>query len=138
MRVRSAEHDGDPLVAQRGYLIGPHDGPVLNEPTGQTHAVGIVTTPVGAGPVLGIEPARVRGRVVDLPSVWRDADELRRLVDEGGLVHDGSEVLAGQVTGTHMVDGPGGLRPAASGLAAVKAAVWAAQHARAYEPWFAY
>lgn len=62
--------------------------------------------------------------------------DLGRLVAEGVLLHDGSPVLAEEVTGTHMVDGAAGLRPTVSGLAAVKAAVWAAHHARVYEPWF--
>ena len=100
--------DGDALVAQRGYLIGPHDGPVLNEPTGHTHAVGIVTTPVGAGPVLGVEPARVRGRVVDLPSVWRAADDLRRRL----LREDGADAMLDLTTAALE----SGLRPALPGL----------------------
>ena len=83
-------HDGDAFVAHRGYLIGPHDGPVVNEPTGQTHAVGVVTTPVGAGPALGVEPARV---FVAHPIQDRTDDEMRALAE-----HAVDDVLAA-VTG---------------------------------------
>ena len=55
-----------PLRADRGFLIGPHDRPVTNEPTGETFAVGIVTTPVGCRAALGLDPAAVAGRVVEL------------------------------------------------------------------------
>ena len=68
---------GEPFVARTGFLIGPHEGPVVNEPTGETHAVGVVTTPVGAGPVLGAEPAPLRGEVVDLGAVWEPLRDLR-------------------------------------------------------------
>jgi len=61
------------LRAERGFLIGPHDRPVINEPTGETFAVGIVTTSVGCRAVLGVEPAMIAGRVVDLMAAWRRA-----------------------------------------------------------------
>lgn len=69
---------GVPLVAGRGFLIGPHDRPVVNEPTGETHAVGIVTTAVGCQAVFGLLPSRLRGRVVELEAAWAPAGELRR------------------------------------------------------------
>ncbi|MEO5965650.1 MAG: hypothetical protein ABIR11_09320, partial [Candidatus Limnocylindrales bacterium] len=59
---------GSSLVATTGFLIGPHDRPVVNEPTGETFAVGIVTTPTGCRAALGIDPAAVAGRVVHLES----------------------------------------------------------------------
>ncbi len=74
---RGARH-----LAARTSLIGPHDGPMVNEPTGETHAVGIVTTPVGAGAALGVDPGSLRGEVVDLEQRWPAATGLRdRLVD---------------------------------------------------------
>ena len=66
-----------PLLATGGFLIGPHDRPVTNEPTGETFAVGIVTTPVGCRAVLGLDPAPVAGRVVDLLGAWPAATDLR-------------------------------------------------------------
>jgi AraC-like DNA-binding protein len=66
-----------PLRAERGFLIGPHDRPVTNEPTGETFAVGIVTTPVGCRAALGIDPALIAGRVVDLMETWPAAADLR-------------------------------------------------------------
>ncbi len=67
--------------AERGSLIGPHDGPIVNEPLGETHAVGIVTTPVGCAAALGVEPIAIRGSVVDLESWWPAATPTRdRLV----------------------------------------------------------
>lgn len=68
---------GPTLRADRGFLIGPHDRPVVNEPTGETHAVGIVTTAIGAGPVFGVRPAHLRGRIVDLAPAWPVAEALR-------------------------------------------------------------
>lgn len=68
---------GPALRATRGLLVGPHDRPIINEPTGETFAVGIVTTPVGAEAALGIRPARHRGRVDDLDDAWPRAGALR-------------------------------------------------------------
>jgi hypothetical protein len=59
---------GTTLRADVGFVAGPHDRPVVNEPTGETNAIGIVTTPVGCGPILGHAPRELRGRVVDLAS----------------------------------------------------------------------
>ncbi len=73
-------------LARRGSLIGPHDGPMVNEPQGETHAVGIVTTPVGAAAALGLEPGSIRGEVVDLEARWPAATSLRdRLVELDGV-----------------------------------------------------
>jgi hypothetical protein len=35
----------EPFRAETGFLIGPHDRPVTNEPTGETFAIGIVPRP---------------------------------------------------------------------------------------------
>ena len=70
--------EGTALVAETGFLIGPHDRPILNEPLGETFCVGIVTTPVGCRPALGLAPATLRGRVVDLLQAWPRAVGLRR------------------------------------------------------------
>jgi AraC-like DNA-binding protein len=66
-----------PVRAERGFLIGPHDRPVTNEPTGETFAVGIVTTPVGCRAALSVDPAAVAGRVEDLMEAWPTATDLR-------------------------------------------------------------
>lgn len=65
------------VVADTGFLIGPHDRPIVNEPLGQTYCVGIVTTPVGCRPALGLAPAALRGRVVGLLTVWPRAVAVR-------------------------------------------------------------
>jgi AraC-like DNA-binding protein len=70
--------EGTALVADTGFLIGPHDRPIVNEPQGETYCVGIVTTPVGCRPALGLAPAPLRGRVVDLLQAWPRAAALRR------------------------------------------------------------
>ena len=44
---------GVSLSAETGFLIGPHDRPVVNEPQGETYCVGIVTRPVGCRPSFG-------------------------------------------------------------------------------------
>lgn len=76
--------NGAAYRAEEGFLLGPHTGPVVNEPTGETYAVGVVTTPIGCRPVLGIWPAKIRGRVVDLVAGWARAAVVRgRLLGSG-------------------------------------------------------
>lgn len=65
------------VTAEEGFIIGPHDRPVLNQPLGETYCVGIVTSPVGCRPCFGLAPAPLRGRVVDLTEVWPRAVSLR-------------------------------------------------------------
>ncbi|MBM7789489.1 helix-turn-helix domain-containing protein [Tenggerimyces flavus] len=69
--------EGEPFLAERGWLAGPHDGPVLNAPTAETHAVGIVSTPVGCRALFGVDPSPLRGRVEDLEHAWPAATALR-------------------------------------------------------------
>jgi AraC-like DNA-binding protein len=76
--IRLVAGDGPAFVAADGFLLGPHDRPVLNEPLGETHCFGVVTTPVGCRAVFGLRPASVRGKVVDLPAAWPAAAALRR------------------------------------------------------------
>lgn len=73
-----ADGAGEPFLATTGFLIGPHDRPVINAPTGETYCVGIVATPVGCQALFGVAPAPLRGRVVDLESAWVRANRLRR------------------------------------------------------------
>lgn len=68
---------GEPFVAERGWLAGPHDRPVITVPTAETLAVGIVATPVGCRALFGVDPAPLRGRVVDLVPAWPAAVPLR-------------------------------------------------------------
>ena len=75
--IRQTPAGGAPFLATTGFLIGPHDRPLTNEPTGRTDCVGIVTTPVGCRAVFGVDPAPLRGRVVDLGTAWRAAPALR-------------------------------------------------------------
>lgn len=106
---------GEPFTAGTGFLIGPHDRPIINAPTAETYCVGIVTTPVACLAVFGVEPSSIRGRVVDLASAWPPAVELRsRLLG----MSDPTEMLA-------LVDDvlAGGLAPAVPGLDRCAAAV---------------
>lgn len=71
---------GDPIrqndfLAVTGFLIGPHDRPIVNEPLGETFCLGVVTTPVGCRAAFGVDPGPLRGRVVDWPhaAVLREA-----------------------------------------------------------------
>lgn len=68
---------GHTLRATSGFLVGPHDRPAVNEPTGETHAVGIVTTPIGCEAVFGVPAAELKGRAVDLEWAWSAAGDLR-------------------------------------------------------------
>ncbi|MQA07872.1 MAG: helix-turn-helix domain-containing protein [Pseudonocardiaceae bacterium] len=77
--IRQTPDDGaGPMFeAGTGFLIGPHDRPIVNEPLAETYCVGIVTTPVGCRVVFGVDPAPLRGRVVDLTAAWPAAADLR-------------------------------------------------------------
>lgn len=77
--IRQTSAAGPAFLATTGFLIGPHDRPIVNEPTAETFCAGIVTTPVGCRAVFGVDPAGLRGRVVDLATTWPTA---RRLRDE--------------------------------------------------------
>ena len=69
--------EGEGIRAGRGVLLGPHARPVVNEPLGETFAVGIVTTPVGCETVFGISPVSIRARVMELEQVWPAATWVR-------------------------------------------------------------
>ena len=83
---------GDPIIAtadagsatsvrnDRGFLIGAHDAPVINEPTGETYAVGIVTTAVGCAATFGAPARTLAGRVVELEATWSAARDLRKML----------------------------------------------------------
>jgi AraC-like DNA-binding protein len=91
---------GPRFVAETGWLAGPHDGPVINAPTAETVAVGVVTTPVGCRAVFGVDPAPIRGRVVDLSAVWLPAVRLRaRLLATVDLASSLEWVEAALLTG---------------------------------------
>jgi AraC-like DNA-binding protein len=70
--------DGERVLEHEGLLVGPHDRPIVNEPTGETFAVGIVTTPIGCEAVFGVRPATIRGSVAALGEHWSDAQTVRR------------------------------------------------------------
>lgn len=71
--IRQTPASGPDHLATTGFLIGPHDRPIVNEPTAETHCLGVVTTPVGCRAVLGLAPAGLRGRVTG----WGPAERLR-------------------------------------------------------------
>jgi AraC-like DNA-binding protein len=91
--IRVQASGRSPLVAREGFLLGPHDRPVLNEPLGETHCFGVVSTAVGCRAVLGLRPAAVRGQVADLPTVWPAATALRRALLEHGSLDSLEEAL---------------------------------------------
>lgn len=68
---------GEPFVADRGFLVGPHDRPAINEPTGETYAIGIVATPIGCEASFGVRPSTIRSQAVDLEGAWSQASTLR-------------------------------------------------------------
>jgi AraC-like DNA-binding protein len=74
--IRQTPAGGEPYLATDGFLIGPHDRPIVNEPTGETHCLGVVTTPIGCRVVFGLDPAALRGRVTGWPRAARLRAEL--------------------------------------------------------------
>jgi AraC-like DNA-binding protein len=89
---------GTQFAADTGFLIGPHDRPLTNEPTGRTDVVGVVTTPIGCRAVFRVEPTVIRGRVVDLLEAWPPGRRLRAELlaggDSGSLLDRTEAVLA--------------------------------------------
>lgn len=77
LRVIPDDGAGEPLVAEEGVVIGPHDRPVINEPLGETFALGVVSTAVGCASAFGLEPGRLRGRAEAL-TAWPAGRALRR------------------------------------------------------------
>jgi AraC-like DNA-binding protein len=90
--IRQTPAAGSPFLATTGFLIGPHDRPIVNEPTGETHCLGVVTTPVGCRAVLGLDPADLRGRVTGWPPADRLREELHGTPDE--LLRQAERTLA--------------------------------------------
>ena len=78
--ITQIPNDGqaEPFDAVTGFLIGPHDRPIVNEPSAETHCVGIVTAPAACRAVFGLDPAPLRGRIVDLLAAWPAGVPLRR------------------------------------------------------------
>jgi AraC-like DNA-binding protein len=86
IRQVPADGRGEPFLADRGFLIGPHDAPIVNEPLGLTWAVGVVATPIGCRAAFGVEPAAVRGRIVE--PTWPAFGAVREaLAAELGVSH---------------------------------------------------
>ena len=69
--------------AVRGFLLGPHDRPLVNEPTAQTHTAVVVLRPAACAAVLGISPAPLRGRAVELDEHWAHAASARERLRQG-------------------------------------------------------
>jgi AraC-like DNA-binding protein len=119
--IRQTPAGGAPFLATTGFLIGPHDRPLTNEPTGRTDCVGVVTTPVGCRAVFGVDPGPLRGRVVDLGTTWRAAPGLRAelLAGDGdpGRLLDRTETVL--VAGLDETDR--GLARCAAAVAALEA-----------------
>ncbi len=68
---------GEPVETDQGFIVGPHDQPVWNEPTGETFAVGIVATSVGCRALFDLAPAPLRGTVGELGTTWPEGLGLR-------------------------------------------------------------
>ncbi len=107
--IRQGPQGSGALTAMtRGFLIGPHDRPIVNEPTAETHCAGVVLRPAACQVVLGLAPAPLRGTVTELDRQWRPAAEVRaRLInrtdDPEALLRDFAQLLS-QRLGTERPD----------------------------------
>lgn len=81
------------VTTERGFLVGPHCAPTTNQPLGETYAVGIVTRPIGCLQIFGVEPSKIRGRVLELEPQWPTAKSLREQL----LVCDSAREAIGKV-----------------------------------------
>jgi AraC-like DNA-binding protein len=103
---------GEAFLATEGWLAGPHEGPVINAPTAETFAVGIVATPVGCRALFGVDPAPLRGRVVGLPA---------HLTALRGVLTAEPEPALAQVEASLAVEEVPGWRRCADAVAALEA-----------------
>jgi AraC-like DNA-binding protein len=118
--IRQTPAGGPEFLATTGFLIGPHDRPLVNEPTGRTDCVGVVTTPVGCRAVFGVAPAAIRGGVVDLLAAWPAGRALHT-----GLLADGDDAgsMLDRTVGVleaGLEETDGGVRRCAEAVAALE------------------
>jgi len=99
--------DGPAVTTDRGFLVGPHTRPVINEPTGETYAVGIVGTPVGCEALFGVAPRTLKGRVLLLEEVWPAAAALREQLLAAADKHGMLDVLESFLV-AHLGPAPAG------------------------------
>lgn len=102
--IIEAPEDGPRQRFETGFLIGPHDRPVWNEPTGETYAVGIVTRAVGCEAVFGLAPAELRGEVVELQEAWPRAAALREQLLAAASPQAKLDVIEDALAGCHVPD----------------------------------
>lgn len=91
IEVTADDGKAETLRSEEGFLIGPHDRPVVNQPLGETFAVGIVATPVGCEALFGVAPREVRGRALPVTEAWSEAADLRHTLRQAA---SGEEMLA--------------------------------------------
>lgn len=76
--IEQVPQDGRGEACRRPDLLcGPHTGPVVNRPLGETHVLGIVARPGACEAVFGAKAWAVRGRIVDLRDHWRGVELVR-------------------------------------------------------------
>ncbi|MEM9034870.1 MAG: AraC family transcriptional regulator [Actinomycetota bacterium] len=97
--IRYSIAEGPVVETAEGFVAGPHDRPATNEPTGETHAVGIVTTATGCARLLGRGPRPLRGRVLPLGQAWSRGERLRAEAIACADPDDVLRVLLTELTG---------------------------------------
>ena len=112
---------GEAFVATSGWLAGPHDRPVVNAPTADTWAVGVISTPVGCRALFGVDPTPIRGRVVDLLAAWPAAAALRAALLAAAGPRECLDLAEEALRAGLRPDGPG-VRRCAAAVAALEAA----------------
>jgi AraC-like DNA-binding protein len=88
--------------AERGFLIGAHDRPIVNRPEGRTFCVGVVATPVGCAMTFGVAAEPLKRRIVGLAGTTLDgselAAELRALAEPESILDLVTSMLAARVS----------------------------------------
>lgn len=78
LRIKTSHSLNNELLSTSGFLTGPHDQPITNEPLGETYAVGIVAKPVGTYSLFGIPPIHIRASVLSLCDIWAEYDDFQQ------------------------------------------------------------
>jgi len=101
LRMTEPGEDAEVLDVTGAWLAGPHERPILNQPTGETHAVGAVFQPGGIGAFIAGPIDAITNRILPLdeaaPSLVPQ-DTLSAETDPDAAIETLTAALAGAMT----------------------------------------
>lgn len=93
-RIRGRRDGPEDPLRQKGWLVGPQTGYVLNQPLAETEVVGATLRPWGPAALFDLTAEELRDRVVDLEAIWGPGlEELRERLAARSRAHDRQALL---------------------------------------------